>query len=816
MGIEFTCPQCGIEIEADDVVGGSKAQCPKCHGTVLIPRTGIQPGTTVGSYRIECKLGAGGMGEVWLAQHATMQRAVALKILSPAMTVDPEFVKRFMHEVQTTAKLEHPNIVTAFDAGHDGDIHYLAVSYVDGEEVDELLQEQGVMPEEDALLIARGVAEALEYAWDKFRMIHRDIKPANIMLTSDGVPKLMDMGISKSMAEDVQLTMTGYIVGTPHYMSPEQARGETDIDFRADVYALGATLYHMVTGTRPFRGTTVMAVLTRQITEPLESPRKRNPDVSEGCAALIEAMMAKDPRDRPGSWGEVVRDIDRALDGKMPVSRRPATGRSAVTRMTPDQLRALRTSGHPKVSARDLHEALRKPGPAPAPRSPVNPLLIASAIVLAVAGVGLTMFLAARKNDGPPPAASSEVAPAPPLAPPESAKKPDKTAETWQYATKYARDNPEEYEQAIRHFRTVKVQATGTKYQLMADAEIRRLEQAQREALAAVTAKALAALKAKAQSLADSQDFAGAAAVYAAYAGPMAKETEPERRRLAAEHEKRAQQAADEKASLLAAAADKVDPALTAAVADLLAGEPAEALAKVQVLTGESLPEAEKEQVKQAAELLQGLARAEDEVLKSFEAQIGEEVAVPLQGGVQRLKITEVSGGMVQAERQMGRATVGMPFSVRQLPAEERCRRLQERASPEVCALYAGLCAHALGADAAAAKLLTGAGVLAPMLQTAMGMEVQTQEDVLARQALAKALRPMGVVGDDLAWPAVSNQTEQVEVDRSIGNGGPGQVGGVPQGLRRNAVCSGPEGTDRAGGRVSGGSIHAARQGDVH
>ena len=354
VGIDFTCPHCRSEIEADEAVGGSRAQCPRCSGIVLIPRFGIQVGTTVGGYRIARKLGVGGMGEVWLAEQTAMGRAVALKILSPAMTADPEFVQRFVHEVQTVAKLEHPNIATAFDAGNDGDIHYLAVSYVDGDQVGNLLKRDKVVPEKDALPIVRGVAEALKYAWDKFRMLHRDIKPANIMLTSDGVPKLMDMGISKTMAEDVQLTMAGHIVGTPHYMSPEQARADLGVDFRADIYSLGATLYHMVTGTLPFGGKTAMAALTRHITEPLESPRKRNPAVTQGCSALIEAMMAKDPADRPGTWEDVLQDIDRVLKGLMPVSRRPATGRVLVLqrRVLPFRVSGSRQAGQPEQPPR--------------------------------------------------------------------------------------------------------------------------------------------------------------------------------------------------------------------------------------------------------------------------------------------------------------------------------------------------------------------------------------------------------------------------------------------------------------------------------
>ena len=482
MGTDFTCPHCRSEIEADETVGGSHAQCPRCSGIVLIPRFGIQVGTTVGGYRIARKLGVGGMGEVWLAEQTAMGRAVALKILSPAMTADPEFVQRFVHEVQTVAKLEHPNIATAFDAGNDGDIHYLAVSYVDGDQVGNLLKRDKVVPEKDALPIVRGVAEALKYAWDKFRMLHRDIKPANIMLTSDGVPKLMDMGISKTMAEDVQLTMAGHIVGTPHYMSPEQARADSGIDFRADIYSLGATLYHMVTGTLPFGGKTAMAVLTRHITEPLESPRKRNPGVTQGCSALIEAMMAKDPVDRPGSWEDVLQDIDRVLKGLMPASRRPPTGQSVVTRMTPEELRTLRTGHHAKVSAHDLHQALRKPAPAPVRKSSAKPALITVAVLAVVAGIGLLMALAGRRAGPSHPSRPARRPAAVPAAvrarTPAPAVNTDRTTKMWEEALRYARANPGQHEQVIAHFRAVKTRAAGTRYEALADAEIRRLEHA--------------------------------------------------------------------------------------------------------------------------------------------------------------------------------------------------------------------------------------------------------------------------------------------------------------------------------------------------
>ena len=250
--ITFTCPHCKAEMETDENFAGDMAQCPSCNNTIMIPMAGIKEGMTIGGFLIERRLGMGGMGEVWLAHQTAMDRKVALKILSPALTGSPGFVTRFMAEVKMSAKLEHPNIVTAHDAGVEDGIYYLAMTYVDGVELDDRLSIDKTIPEQEALKIVRNIAEALKYSWDEFKILHRDIKPSNIMLDGRGNAKLMDMGISKSMSENRDLTMTGMIIGTPYYMSPEQARADSELDSRSDIYALGATLYHMVSGEVPY------------------------------------------------------------------------------------------------------------------------------------------------------------------------------------------------------------------------------------------------------------------------------------------------------------------------------------------------------------------------------------------------------------------------------------------------------------------------------------------------------------------------------------------------------------------------------------
>ncbi len=333
--MKINCSKCDSIVEVADTFTGNVISCPSCGGTSMLPMKGIAPGSEIAGYIIEKKLGAGGMGEVWKAKQKAMGRSVALKILPPALTQDPEFVKRFLGEVQMSAKLEHPNIVTAFDAGNDKSIYYLAMSYVEGYSLETRLEKEGAIPEPEALKIILGIVEALSYAWDEHKILHRDIKPANIMIDKRGNPKLMDMGISKSLSEDRALTMTGVAIGTPHYMSPEQARAEMDIDFRADLYSLGATLYQLVCGVVPYDATSMMAILTKHITDPFPWPRDRNPKVSEQCSTLLEIMMAKNKGDRQKSWEDLIKDINLVMQGKYPATKRPPRGQSIIISSVP-------------------------------------------------------------------------------------------------------------------------------------------------------------------------------------------------------------------------------------------------------------------------------------------------------------------------------------------------------------------------------------------------------------------------------------------------------------------------------------------------
>jgi serine/threonine-protein kinase len=278
----------------------------------------IEPGMYLGDFKVIRKIGQGGMGEVWLARQETLKRDVAIKVLSPEFTEDKEFVERFLTEAQNAAKLIHPNIVVAHHAGEDMGMYYIAMEYVDGAELESLLRVDGYLDEKEALHIVKDIAVALEYAWDRFKIIHRDIKPSNIMMDDNNRALLMDMGISKNVKEENSMTMAGEILGTPNYMSPEQASSIEDIDFRSDIYSLGVTLFHLTTGKLPYNSDTAINILMQHINDPIPEPQDFNPNLSKNCAKLIKNMMIKDRDKRYSSWPMLIEDIECVLNSKPP------------------------------------------------------------------------------------------------------------------------------------------------------------------------------------------------------------------------------------------------------------------------------------------------------------------------------------------------------------------------------------------------------------------------------------------------------------------------------------------------------------------
>ena len=277
--------------------------------------------TQLGPYKLDQKLGEGGMGAVYLAEDTQMGRPVAVKVLRPKLAENPESLSRFKREAIAAGRLNHVNIAAAYLFAEEAGIYYYAMEYCDGEPLDKYIKRVRFLPEEEALQLILQVASGLQHA-HQHGLIHRDIKPGNIFVTQEGVAKILDLGLSKNVVpggESFQ-TMTGVAMGTPHYISPEQARGERNIDGRTDIYSLGATFYHLVTGETPFHGSTAAAVLVKHLHEQLPNPQDLNPDLSDGAVHVIAKMMAKDPADRYANCTELLEDLERVLNGEEPSS----------------------------------------------------------------------------------------------------------------------------------------------------------------------------------------------------------------------------------------------------------------------------------------------------------------------------------------------------------------------------------------------------------------------------------------------------------------------------------------------------------------
>jgi len=248
----------------------------------------------IGRYEIIKELGQGAMGIVYQALDPNIQRIVALKVLRPDLTSDPEFRQRFRREARSAGRLTHPGIVTIFDAAEQDDTSFLVMEYLEGQMLDQLIEEDSPLPHARARDIAIQICDALDYAHNA-RIIHRDIKPSNIFLLPDGQVKLTDFGIARIIAEP-RLTRTG-IVGTLDYMSPEQAMGK-EVDHRADIYALGVVLFEMLTGQPPFQADNPGAILLKLVSEPMPSPCALNPSVLAEMEAIILKATAKDRSQR--------------------------------------------------------------------------------------------------------------------------------------------------------------------------------------------------------------------------------------------------------------------------------------------------------------------------------------------------------------------------------------------------------------------------------------------------------------------------------------------------------------------------------------
>src|SRR5579875_1136401 len=275
-------------------------------------------GQQIPGYQLLEKLGQGAMGTVYKARQISMNRLVAIKVLHPRLAANPEFLQRLTREAHLAARLSHNNIIQAIDVGSAGPLHYFVMELVEGKTIREILETGKIYEEREAVEIILQIAQALQHAHRR-GLIHRDVKPANIVLTTEGIAKLADLGMARE-TDDAVLAQRekGIAMGTPYYMAPEQIRGRQNIDGRADLYALGATLYHMVTGKPPFYYPETERVLMAHLEEELTPPDHLNQSLSAGLGEVVEFLMAKDRRRRYQKAEDLIIDLECLLSGEAP------------------------------------------------------------------------------------------------------------------------------------------------------------------------------------------------------------------------------------------------------------------------------------------------------------------------------------------------------------------------------------------------------------------------------------------------------------------------------------------------------------------
>jgi eukaryotic-like serine/threonine-protein kinase len=294
-----------------------------------------------GRYRLDAKLGSGGMSTVYLARDETLERWVAVKVLHREISEQPDQLERFSHEARAVAQLSHPNVVAVIDAGQDQGRPYIVFEYVEGETLKDRIERLGTLPLDEAAAYAIEIGRGLAAAHAR-RLVHRDVKPQNVLIDPEGRAKVTDFGIARSLESD-GLTKTGRVLGTTDYVSPEQAMGH-DVDARSDIYSIGVLLFEMITGELPFTADTLVGVAMKHVNEGMPDPQRLRPQTSSALAAVIERATEKDPGRRYPDMQAMLDDLEHALEVEVARAGTAHGEATAVLDSVPHPERRLRST----------------------------------------------------------------------------------------------------------------------------------------------------------------------------------------------------------------------------------------------------------------------------------------------------------------------------------------------------------------------------------------------------------------------------------------------------------------------------------------
>lgn len=315
------CVNCDLVITGEPPAAGKSAACPKCGKPLSAKPPDPLVGRTIGGCRLIRRIGMGAMAVVYEAEQLSSKQSVAVKMLTGEASKDEENGRRFAREAELCMGIKHPNVVAVQSHGCENKIFFMIMELVDGSTMEAVIDQQGAIPWRQITPLILQIAQALDHI-SKLGIIHRDIKPGNILLTKGGVAKLLDLGFAKRVgdgdsdrmrAQQGELTMQGVSMGSPAYMPPEQVLDAKNADTTADIYSLGATFYHAVTGQTPFNGKTAYEIMEKVLRQPPPQANKLVPNIPKAISQLLEWTMQKDSLFRPASAGDFIRELEVAM-----------------------------------------------------------------------------------------------------------------------------------------------------------------------------------------------------------------------------------------------------------------------------------------------------------------------------------------------------------------------------------------------------------------------------------------------------------------------------------------------------------------------
>lgn len=712
------------------------------------------------------------MSAVYKARQISLDRIVVLKILPPAMARDKDDIGKFLSEAKLTAQLKHPNIVQVYDFGRSPDgIYYFVMEFVSGYSVGEWVRRKKTLSREDALLCAHCVAEALHYAWDKAGIIHCDIKPDNVMIDGDGTVKVADLGLARSVRSMLDQARSGsdVVMGTPHYISPEQSRGGEELDCRTDIYALGAMLYHCLTGKMPFEGLPLVEVMDRQISDQIPDLLEINPELSPAVACMIEKMMAKARDMRHKDWREVMRDIVRARNNLLPEGALPPLGASTLRRSTAREGYLQKMAAAPAVPPAHHHVVAHvapplAPGGAhtPVPTPAVRParralrhkeiLWVLGALLCGIV-VGSGFFALGdglRRR-------SKESQPDAPAAHPANVERGSHDAAAGAFpaeqiakrvddAIAWARAHPEQYPAALELLKKTAAEAHGLSCAARVAAEIGAVRQRHNDAVKA----AMLALREQAEPMLKNRKYVEAAVLFEQYKGKFAGETARERAEQASAWRKQADLQLEQQQRMAEKRSGQWKKLLHDAAVNLVNDNAGGALELVRQAEKQFAGSELRRNYHDLRALLESAAGMDERLLNSFRAQKGQEIKLMFADGhVRSFYLRDVQDVSLLVEEVIlvsaGEARRQKTIAIAGLALDEFVQRLGTE-NEEERALLLGLLLMRAGDLSRAEEAWTKVGpLLKASIRSALEERASLAREEQARRVFRDMLRYAGI-----------------------------------------------------------------------